>query len=635
MEGSDMRAFDRLPCLILAFSLVALIFSGMVAPPATTAEAAPSPLLLPFSDGETWYVCQGYFGTISHQNAYALDLTVRSSDVGTNGCWAGDGNVNASAGRSVLAPASGTVAHVNSDLVCLSFDAGGSMLIGHLTGRAAAGRVGQNARLGQTAFASTASNGGFAHIHVQAHPGAGCAASGSSIPLDDAHSMRLQGAPNLPNVGGANQHRGVALTRSGGSSGPGSCPVGQFRAEYFNNRYLSGNPVLVRCEGVPGYDWGWGGPGNGVPNDNFSVRWTGTFSFEGAEYRFMLTGDDGVRLDVDGARLIDAYRDQPPTEYAATRTMSAGNHQLRLEFYENGGGAVAKLRWEKNSQQTNPGPGSCPTGQFRAEYFNNRYLSGNPVFVRCEGVPNYDWGGGGPGNGVPNDNFSVRWTGTFGFDSAEYRFILTGDDGIRLDVDGSRLIDAWRDQAPTEYAGTRFLSGGNHQLRMEFYENGGGAVARLRWEKVGPTPNPGPPPSQGRSEVTVDDRSGEFTRGGAYWWEASIGYGSHMFYTFVNGSAVDSWGEWRAHLAGGRYEVYVFIPSNHATTRQAKYQVFHQGGTAERWINQNEVYDDWRSLGTYDFSAGSDRRVRLTDATGESATSYLKVGFDAVKFVPR
>src|SRR5687768_1998647 len=35
----------------------------------SVAEAAPSPLLLPFSVGESWYVCQGYFGTISHRTA--------------------------------------------------------------------------------------------------------------------------------------------------------------------------------------------------------------------------------------------------------------------------------------------------------------------------------------------------------------------------------------------------------------------------------------------------------------------------------------------------------------------------------------------------------------------------------------
>ena len=137
-----------------------------------------------------------------------------------------------------------------------------------------------------------------------------------------------------------------------------------------------------------------------------------------------------------------------------------------------------------------------------------------------------------------------------------------------------------------------------------------------------------------RSEVIVDDRSSGFARGGSYWAEASIGYNGHMYWTYINGSVVDGWGEWSASLAGGNYEVYAFIPSNYATTQSAPYQVYHNGGIASRTVNQNNYYDVWVSLGTYGFSSGSSRRVRLTDATGE--TNYnLRVGFDAVKFVPR
>ena len=140
--------------------------------------------------------------------------------------------------------------------------------------------------------------------------------------------------------------------------------------------------------------------------------------------------------------------------------------------------------------------------------------------------------------------------------------------------------------------------------------------------------------SSSRTEVIVDDLSGSFIRGGSYWAEASIGYNGHMFWTYVNGSIVDSWGEWSANLAGGNYEVYAFIPSNYATTTSAKYQIYHTGGTSTRIVNQNNYYDVWVSLGTYGFSSGTTRRVRLTDATGE--TNYnLRVGFDAVKLVPR
>ena len=57
------------------------------------------------------------------------------------------------------------------------------------------------------------------------------------------------------------------------------------------------------------------------------------------------TREDGVRVWVDGVRIIDAWRDQAPATYTATRTLTAGAHEIRMEYYENAGGAVAQLSW--------------------------------------------------------------------------------------------------------------------------------------------------------------------------------------------------------------------------------------------------------------------------------------------------
>jgi PKD repeat protein len=133
-----------------------------------------------------------------------------------------------------------------------------------------------------------------------------------------------------------------------------------------------------------------------------------------------------------------------------------------------------------------PVPITCPEGQFRAEYFNNRDLSGPPALVRCEPAPiNNDWGTDAPpGTGLPSDDFSVRWTGRFRFSAGFYRFTTTADDGVRLWVDGSPLIDAWRDQSPTTYRAYLFLLHGEHEVTLDYYEAGGGAVSQLRWART-------------------------------------------------------------------------------------------------------------------------------------------------------
>lgn len=257
-----------------------------------------------------------------------------------------------------------------------------------------------------------------------------------------------------------------------------SCP-NQYLAQYYNNRTLSGNPTYTRCEGWPiNQQWGSGGPGNGIGNDNFSARWTGQANIAAGNYTFTAVADDGIRVWLDGAVIIDGWRDQPPTEYKTTRYVSGGTHSIKVEYYEAGGGATAQFRWDAAY--------SCPTiSQWKGEYWNNQSLSGTPVLCRNDANVDFDWSYGSPHSSVPADHFSARWTRTLSFNSGRYRFHLKGDDGIRLWVDGNRIIDRWIDQGFTEYTAEVNLSAGNHALQVEYYENGGAAAVKLWWEPVG------------------------------------------------------------------------------------------------------------------------------------------------------
>ena len=80
--------------------------------------------------------------------------------------------------------------------------------------------------------------------------------------------------------------------------------------------------------------------------DIFSVKWEGDFDFaQSGTYRFSASTDDGMRLYVDGALIIDAWVDQSPTAYTADRNLTSGRHRIRVDYYENGGDSTANASW--------------------------------------------------------------------------------------------------------------------------------------------------------------------------------------------------------------------------------------------------------------------------------------------------
>ena len=107
---------------------------------------------------------------------------------------------------------------------------------------------------------------------------------------------------------------------------------------------------------------------------------------------------------------------------------------------------------------------------------------------RLDKVIDFDWGAGSPDPVINNDHFTIRWKGEILplFDG-KHTFYTFTDDGARLWIDDEIVINQWVDQAPKEALGKIDLKAGQrYPLRMEYYENGGGAVARLSWshEKI-------------------------------------------------------------------------------------------------------------------------------------------------------
>ena len=205
-------------------------------------------------------------------------------------------------------------------------------------------------------------------------------------------------------------------------------------------------------------------------------------------FRVTVTDESGKVLEPSGSGgttivgLGDTY---PKGNYYVTVEQVSGSGQYSIEIKKRVFTPIA----------------TCPTiTQWKGEYWNNKNLSGAPALCRNDANVDFSWEMGNPGSPINSDEFSARWTRSLNFDAGEYKFYLKGDDGIRLWVDGKQIINQWHNQAVTEYSAKVNLTQGQHIIKVEYYENSGGATVGLRWKKV--TENPQPACTAGKS---VDD----------------------------------------------------------------------------------------------------------------------------------
>jgi hypothetical protein len=115
-------------------------------------------------------------------------------------------------------------------------------------------------------------------------------------------------------------------------------------------------------------------------------------------------------------------------------------------------------------------------------------LTGGPALERTE-VVNFEWPDV-PGPGVNANQFSVRWTGTVEAPSTgTYRFQTRSNDGVRLWVNGSLVIDHWTSHATTSdsSAAISLVKDQRYSVTLEMYDNSGTAVAKLLWLRPGTT----------------------------------------------------------------------------------------------------------------------------------------------------
>ena len=238
---------------------------------------------------------------------------------------------------------------------------------------------------------------------------------------------------------------------------------------------------------------------------NYGLRFTGFVSVPAdGVYTFYSSSDDGSKLFIGTTEVVDNDGGHPDRERSGTIGLKAGLHALTVVFFQGVGDQALTLSYSGPNlgKQTIPAAayrrvdngGGTPTPTagtgtgLRADYFNNTSLTAPVIVSRIDATVDFDWGNGSPASGVNPDNFSVRWTGQVEAPvSGNYTFSTLGDDGVRLWVNGVQLIEDWNGHPPKLNTGPVIaLTGGQkYEIRMEYFDSIGGAVARLLWAYPG------------------------------------------------------------------------------------------------------------------------------------------------------
>ena len=126
--------------------------------------------------------------------------------------------------------------------------------------------------------------------------------------------------------------------------------LGRLEASYYSgtafDEFVLSRPEATIDQPLRSDNDRFGDFGTGAGPENFSVRWTGMVNIdEAADYTWEGTTDDGMRLYVDEAPILDYWLvGQRASARRANQALDAAWHPLRFEFFTTEGAATARLR---------------------------------------------------------------------------------------------------------------------------------------------------------------------------------------------------------------------------------------------------------------------------------------------------
>jgi GH43 family beta-xylosidase len=122
---------------------------------------------------------------------------------------------------------------------------------------------------------------------------------------------------------------------------------------------------------------------------------------------------------------------------------------------------------------------ATPEPGLRGEYFARYH---ERVVERVDPAIDFAWGDGELAPGAGSDRVSARWTGFLEVPIAgSYTFVTSNDDGVRVRIGDTLVIDDWNFHFPERHEGTVELAAGSVPIVVEYFEIDLTAEMRLWW----------------------------------------------------------------------------------------------------------------------------------------------------------
>lgn len=249
-----------------------------------------------------------------------------------------------------------------------------------------------------------------------------------------------------------------------------------WRSTFYNNRTLSGEPVLVDDLPDANFTWGSGSPAPAVTVDNFSARFERRFALPRGYHRFELRADDGVRFWLNNQLLIDGWGSTGDTIYSTGVQLASGVYDFRIEYFEATGNAYLQFIYEYLGVEAD----------WQVDYYSNTSLSGAPLLSQPEAsrrIPlEFNIGRSAPFFQPANESsWSARWQGNFFFWAGDYTFRTQASGGVRVYIDELLVLDGWSDSQKDINNVFRRVGEGEHTIRVEYYHQTGDSSLRVWW----------------------------------------------------------------------------------------------------------------------------------------------------------